>query len=123
DLNLTEYDSLEKIHAAPDIFETVLERVRAFEMPPEGRKKDLSFDEQKRLVDWLNKLPKAEKQNADCDKIASDRNASFYRGYVMSRRINRAEYANTIRDLFGVQVNVEPLLPADGRGGEGFDTP
>src|ERR1041384_507764 len=40
----------------------------------------------------------------------------------MSRRLNRAEYNNTVRDLFGVDLRVQDLLPADGGGGEGFDT-
>ena len=119
DLNLESFDDLEKVRGAQDAWQTVLERVYSFEMPPEG-KNDLSFDQQGKLVNWLKNLPKPEK--ADCDQIASDRNANFYRGHVMSRRINRAEYANTIRDLVGVPVEVEDLLPADGGGGEGFDT-
>lgn len=119
DLNLQGFETLESIHDAPEIWQTVQERVYAFEMPPEG-KYELPFDRQRRLVDWLKDLPKAE--SADCDQIASDRNANFYRGHVMSRRINRAEYANTIRDLFGVRIEVADLLPADGGGGEGFDT-
>jgi hypothetical protein len=119
DLNLAHFDSLEKIHEAKETWETILERVYAFEMPPPG-KKDLSFDNQRKLVDWLKNLPKPEKP--DCDQIASDRNANFYRGHVMSRRINRAEYSNTIRDLFGLELAVEDSLPADGGGGEGFDT-
>jgi hypothetical protein len=119
DLNLVAFDTLEKVHAAQETWQTILERVQAFEMPPEG-KNELSFDSQGKLVRWLKSLPKPE--NADCDQIASDRNANFFRGYVMSRRINRAEYANTIRDLFGVKVDLQDLLPADGGGGEGFDT-
>lgn len=119
DLNLEHFDDLEKVHGAQEMFQTVLERVMAFEMPPEG-KNELNFDKQGKLVGWLKKLPKPE--NPNCDEIASDRNASFYRGNVMSRRINRAEYANTVRDLFGMKVPVEDLLPADGGGGEGFDT-
>ena len=123
DLNLAYFEDLEKIHGAQETWQTVLERVYAFEMPPPG-KKDLPFDKQRRLVDWLQNLPKPEKP--DCDQIANDRNANFYRGHVMSRRINRAEYGNTIRDLFGVPTEaikeVEELLPADGGGGEGFDT-
>jgi PAS domain-containing protein len=73
-------------------------------------------------VGWLRKLPKPEGE--DCTTLASDRTANFYRGYVMSRRLNRAEYANTIRDLFGADLGLplEELLPADGGGGEGFDT-
>lgn len=123
DLNLEHFDTLDKIHEAKDTWQTIFERVYAFEMPPPG-KKELPFDSQRRLVDWLQNLPKPEKP--DCDQIASDRNANFYRGHVMSRRINRAEYANTIRDLFGIPPSVihsvEDLLPADGGGGEGFDT-
>src|SRR5687768_14928268 len=119
DLNLAHFDTLEKIHEAQETWQTILERVYAFEMPPPG-KKDLSFDNQRKLVDWLQALPKPEKP--DCDQIANDRNANFYRGHVMSRRINRAEYANTIRDLFGIPIPAVELLPADGGGGEGFDT-
>ena len=47
---------------------------------------------------------------------------NFYLGSVMSRRLNRDEYANTVRDLLGLDVNAGALLPADGAGGEGFDT-
>jgi hypothetical protein len=120
DLNLQAFETLDSIKDASETWTTVLERVYAFEMPPEG-KYELSFDKQRRLTDWLkDTLPKSE--NADCDQIASDRNANFYRGHVMSRRINRAEYANSIRDLFGVAVDVSDLLPTDGGGGEGFDT-
>jgi hypothetical protein len=119
DLNLEHFDTLDKIHASQETWQTIFERVYSFEMPPEG-KNELNFGNQRKLVDWLKALPKPEK--ADCDQIANDRNANFYRGHVMSRRLNRAEYANTIRDLFGVEIAVEDLLPADGGGGEGFDT-
>jgi cytochrome c553 len=42
-------------------------------------------------------------------------------GAVTARRLNRREYRNTIRDLFGIDYPVEDLFPADGSGGEGFD--
>ncbi len=42
-------------------------------------------------------------------------------GAVTVRRLNRREYRNTIRDLFGIDYAVEDLFPADGSGGEGFD--
>ena len=41
-------------------------------------------------------------------------------GRVSVHRLNRAEYINAIRDLLGVDVNVEALLPADDSG-YGFD--
>src|SRR5947209_16385060 len=40
----------------------------------------------------------------------------------MCRRLTRSEYANSVRDLTGVALNVADRLPADGAGGEGFDT-
>src|SRR6187401_3586059 len=49
DLDLTAFDCLEKIHAAQETWQTILERVQAFEMPPEG-KNELSFDKQGKLV-------------------------------------------------------------------------
>lgn len=118
-VNLQTFDDLEKIKAAPELWYTAYERVNAFEMPPAG-KGELDFNKQRKMVQWLRDLPKPE--NVDCDQIASDRNANFYRGFAMSRRLNRAEYASTVRDLFEVKVDVASLLPADGGGGEGFDT-
>ena len=42
-------------------------------------------------------------------------------GPVVARRLNRTEYENTVRDLFGLQFEVAELFPVDGSGGEGFD--
>jgi hypothetical protein len=119
DLNLAVFETLDQVKAVPEVWITAAERVQAFEMPPKG-KKDLSFDQNRKLTVFFRNLPKPE--STDCNQLASDRNANFYRGYVMSRRINRAEYENTIRDLFGLKIPVADLLPTDGGGGEGFDT-
>ena len=119
DLDLAQFDTLDKIKEMREVWQLALERVQAFEMPPK-KAKQMSFDAHGKLLRWLRNLPKPERP--DCDQIASDRTANFYRGYVMSRRLNRAEYCNTIRDLTGVNLPVEELLPADGGGGEGFDT-
>ena len=42
-------------------------------------------------------------------------------GTVTLRRLNRRQYRNTIRDLLGLELNVEDIFPADEAGGEGFD--
>ena len=42
-------------------------------------------------------------------------------GAVTARRLNRAEYENTVRDLFGLRFELAELFPVDGSGGEGFD--
>jgi mono/diheme cytochrome c family protein len=43
-----------------------------------------------------------------------------YPGTKSLHRLNRTEYANAIRDVIGLQVDVSTLLPADDSG-EGFD--
>ncbi len=120
-LNLAAFDFLDQVKAVPDAWTTAAERVQAFEMPPAEKKgKEMEFNQRRKLTAFFRELPKF--TDADCNQISSDRSATSFRGYVMSRRLNRAEYANTIRDLFGVSVAVDDLLPADGGGGEGFDT-
>lgn len=120
DVKLSMFTEYSQVTAERELWQRVLEQVQAFEMPPKGGKRELNFGNHGKLLRWLRRLPKPEK--ADCDQIASDRTANFYKGYVMSRRLNRAEYQNTMRDLLGVELHLEELLPADGGGGEGFDT-
>ena len=121
DVNLERFANLDAIKAERELWQTVLQKVQAYEMPPK-KAGELDYRQFEKLAGFLRELPKPEKP--DCNQIASDRNTSFYRGYVMSRRLNRAEYINTIRDLFGIthDFKLEQLLPADGGGGEGFDT-
>jgi Protein of unknown function (DUF1592)/Protein of unknown function (DUF1588)/Protein of unknown function (DUF1587)/Protein of unknown function (DUF1595)/Protein of unknown function (DUF1585)/Planctomycete cytochrome C len=119
DINFASFAEYEQVTNDRETWQKALEMVQAFEMPPKG-KKEMSFNDHGKLLRWLRRLPKPERP--DCDQIASDRTANFYKGYVMSRRLNRAEYHNTLRDLLGVELQLGDLLPADGGGGEGFDT-
>lgn len=119
DLNLANQAEYDQIAANPKLWTDILERVFAFEMPPEGSPGP-DFNERNELLDWLRKLPREEE--IDCSKLASDRTQSFYMGHVMSRRITRDEYRHTIRDLLGISTEAWQDLPADGAGGEGFDT-
>ncbi|HEY6167674.1 MAG TPA: DUF1592 domain-containing protein [Verrucomicrobiae bacterium] len=52
------------------------------------------------------------------DQAAAKRRAT--EGRVVIRRLNRVEYENTVRDLFGVDANLKDLLPLDSSA-EGFD--
>jgi mono/diheme cytochrome c family protein len=101
-----------------EVWEQVAERVRAHEMPPAGRKEP-DIEQRKVLVRWAESVGKGKAR--DCDRIASDRTFGFYRGHVMSRRLSRAEYNNSIRDLIGLDLRPADDFPADGSGGEGFD--
>jgi hypothetical protein len=84
-------------------------RVRNGEMPPKGAPVP-PVDQREQFVNWIT---------------ASLRAAGCAEGSMPSptgiRRLNRDEYASTIRDLLDIQVDVTSSLPADGAGGEGFD--
>ena len=119
DLNLAEFVTGQQFVDDTDLSKELAERLQAYEMPPKGSP-EMDDAHRQTILDWFGALPKVDK--GDCNEIASDRTISYYRGYVMSRRLNRAEYNNTVRDLFGVNLHLEELLPSDGSGGEGFDT-
>jgi uncharacterized protein DUF1592/uncharacterized protein DUF1588/uncharacterized protein DUF1587/uncharacterized protein DUF1585/uncharacterized protein DUF1595/cytochrome c len=117
ELDLTSFKTSEQVAASLEVWQKAIERVNAFEMPPE-KSAQPSHDEKALLIRWFGKIPKGK---LDCNQIATDRTQRFYRGYVMSRRLNRTEYANSVRDLFGVDLDAGRSIPADGSAGEGFD--
>src|SRR4051794_26551883 len=91
-----------------DHWQTVLKKVKAGEMPPEGKPRP-SADERRLLILWVD----GESQRAELARRARE-------GRVVLRRLNRIEYQNTIRDLLGIQVNLIDQLPEDGSA-NGFD--
>jgi hypothetical protein len=89
--------------------ERVLAQLRSRRMPPVEmpRPEEQTYQ---RLVDWLE------------TEIDGHRAANPEPGRTdMFHRLNRAEYANVIRDLFSLDVDVEELLPADDIDAYGFD--
>lgn len=77
-------------------------------MPPQGRPKP-AFDEAERF----NKAVRGV-----FDRF--DRTARRDPGVVTMRRLNLAEYVNTVRDLVGVTIPLAEDFPAD-QMGHGFD--
>lgn len=47
--------------------------------------------------------------------------AGIVPGKALIRRLNRDEYAATLRDLLDMHMDIAKSLPVDGAGGEGFD--
>jgi mono/diheme cytochrome c family protein len=86
----------------------VIERLRAGEMPPQDQPR-LPEKEVRALTAWL--APRV---------AAADAAARAAQGRVVLRRLNRAEYENTVCDLLGIQVNLKGQLPQDGSA-DGFD--
>ena len=66
-------------------------------------------EERQKLLDWVN----SHALTVNCSDVV-------YPGRVTIRRLNRAEYNNTIRDLFGVDFQPASTFPADDTG-YGFD--
>jgi len=92
---------------APEVWEKVVRKLRAGMMPPAGmpRPDRATFDTfTTKLETELNRAAAA-KPNP---------------GTTGLHRLNRAEYANAIRDLLALDVDAATLLPADDSS-EGFD--
>ena len=86
----------------------VSERVAAGEMPPKPKPRPPAKDVQA-LSNWIDARAQA--------ALAARRAAE---GRVVLRRLNRTEYENTIRDLLGVDVDLQAMLPLDSSAA-GFD--
>jgi mono/diheme cytochrome c family protein len=113
---------LEQIDAsdAPDLSELwdqVGERLRAREMPP-AKGKQPTDDERRLLLAWVKHVAES---RVDYGKLSREELEAALAGPPMSRRLNRVEYNNTLRDLFGIDLRAGDLLPSEGGGGEGFD--
>jgi len=102
--------SLEHVGELKDdvqVWEKVVRKLRAGTMPPAGRPrpKQAAYDE---VASWLESA---------IDRAAA---AAPDPGRRVVHRLNRAEYANAIRDLLALQIDGQTLLPADDSG-YGFD--
>jgi hypothetical protein len=115
DLNIEQYEAETMVLDNLAVWQRIAKRISEGEMPPKDPRP--TEDEKAAMLAWIQGL----KDDFDCDRVASEASVSWYPGFVMSRRLNRAEYENTVRDLFEVEVDVAEMFPADGAGGEGFD--
>jgi hypothetical protein len=107
-VGLDQYDSTASITDDRKTWEKVLHMVRSRQMPPEDmtRPKESEFQS---VTEWLEDTLFA----VDCSGPVDP-------GRVTIRRLNRAEYANTIRDLLGVRYEAAADFPGDDVG-YGFD--
>ena len=104
-------DSADSVHVAnsAETWEKVIVKLRSRAMPPPGlpRPDNATYNA---VAGWLE---------SEIDRVAAThpkpgRPASLH-------RLNRTEYANSVRDLIGVAVDPESILPADEQA-FGFDT-
>lgn len=88
-----------------ELWEKVVRKLRAGMMPPPGRRRP-PLPQYEALRDWI--------------ETQIDQKARPNPGSIVLHRLNRTEYANVIRDLLGLQVDVATLLPSDDSA-YGFD--
>jgi mono/diheme cytochrome c family protein len=82
----------------------VLKRVRAGEMPPKAKPRPAEKDVEA-FAGWIDAQAGA---------------AQLAHGRTVLRRLNRIEYQNTVRDLLGIDVDFQEMLPTDSSA-NGFD--
>jgi hypothetical protein len=103
------FDVIDLAHPEKDAltWERAIRKLRGGMMPPPGAPKP-PFEAVSAFATYLE------------DSLDRASAANFNPGSVRIHRLNRAEYANALRDLFGIEVDSAALLPTDDISG-GFD--
>ncbi len=107
-LNLESYKTADSLTQNRDTWDHVLQKIQTGEMPPKGAPKP-DPAEVKTVISYL------ESEFTRLDKLVKPDP-----GRVTARRLNRAEYNNTVRDLLGVDTKPADDFPQDDSG-YGFD--
>jgi hypothetical protein len=106
--SLEKYQTHESMLEDPDKWEEVVRKLAAGEMPPEDEPQP-DKAQVKTVTRWVDReITKAEKA------------AAVDPGRVTTRRLNRTEYNNSIRDLLAVDIRPADEFPQDDSG-YGFD--
>ena len=87
---------------------SVLAQLKDGTMPPKDKPRPPESDVQ-RIIEWITEQVAAAESKNDASQ-----------GRVVLRRLSRVEYQNTVRDLLGVEVDLNDLLPIESPS-EGFD--
>ena len=108
DLDLASFETEAKILAEPKTWEKVVEKTRTRQMPP-APFPPLADAELELVTRWIETAFARQDAAKPPDP-----------GRVTARRLNRAEYDNTVRDLLGVDLRPALDFPQDDSG-YGFD--
>lgn len=106
DLTATKFEGRDRENLATWV--KIHDRIEAGEMPPKNKPRPAAADQITALKELRTRISTAEQK-------------SFADGRTNLRRLTRAEYENTLRDLFDMPgLALQGLLPADGSA-HGFD--
>ena len=108
-LDLSRFDSIDRILSEALLWDDILIQLGEGDMPP--KEADLpTLDERSDFLNWVQ----SSLQKAACQ-------SGPHPGPAVLRRLNRAEYSASVRDLLDIHFDAGEALPSDGSGGEGFD--
>lgn len=102
--------TLEDIGKYRSSWKSTAAQLRNRTMPPKRKKKQPTEFERVEIATWIDNYLRQ-----------SALDMPEYAGSITTRRLNRDEYNNTIRDLVGLDLGFSASFPMDGGGGEGFD--
>ena len=108
--DVNEVSAAASIGGRADRWNRIAARVRNSEMPPPRSTPSPLPEERETFARWVD-------ESLHAEACASGPVA----GFNPIRRLNRAEYTATVRELLDIHLNVGHDLPADGAGGQGFD--
>jgi hypothetical protein len=97
-----------EVASHPDVWEKVVRKVRAGQMPPAGRPRPEPTQAAAFTSSLETRLDRAAERAPDP-------------GRPTVHRLNRTEYANSVRDLLALDIDARTLLPADDTDEHGFD--
>lgn len=109
DVRLLKAKTAKEISESSKIWLSATHQLRNRTMPPADEPQPTE-QERLRIANWIETYLR----ETACDR-------GQHAGRVLPRRLNRTEYDNTIRDLFGLNLKFSETFPNDGAGGEGFD--
>lgn len=107
-LDLSVLKTVDSLARQREKWDMVLQKIESGEMPPKGLPRP-DPARAREVTKWLS-----------AEFARADRLAKPDPGRVTARRLNRAEYNNTVRDLLGVDLNPAADFPQDDSG-YGFD--
>ena len=102
--------TLDDIRKYRHAWKSTAAQLRNRTMPPKRKKKQPTEFERIEISTWIDNYLRE-----------SALEMPEYAGSITTRRLNRDEYNNTIRDLVGLDLGFADSFPVDGGGGEGFD--
>jgi hypothetical protein len=98
----------DRVEGAAEIWEKVARKLRTHEMPPPGQPRPEPATYAAAAVSLEAALDRASEANPNP-------------GAVGVHRLNRTEYANAVRDLFGLTIDSRSLLPEDEPDRQSFE--